>query len=126
MSLTRPLNVLPNFMAQILQARVALERLSAFFNEEEVDSFVSSLKQPPPTTPSDSISIESPTLGITGGARFMWNSVERANPNPKVTVATPADNVSESSQSPVDESRFELKYIQTFFHLRQLTLVDRS
>src|SRR5258706_8252877 len=123
MSLTRPLNVLPNFMAQIHQARVHLARPWAFLKEEEVDSFVSSLKQPPPTTPSDSISIESPTLGITGGARFMWNSVERANPNPKITVATPADNGSESSESPVDERWFELKDIDIIFPLGKLTLV---
>ena len=123
MSLTRPLNVLPNFMAQILQARVALERLSAFFSEEEVDSFVSSLKQPPPTAPSDSISIELPTLGITGGARFMWNSVERPDPNPKITVVAPAANGSGSAESLVNERRFELKDIDIIFPQGKMTLV---
>ena len=36
MSLTRPLNMLPNLMAQIFQACITLKRLSAF-SEEEVD-----------------------------------------------------------------------------------------
>ena len=123
MSLTRPLNVLPNFMAQILQARVALERLSAFFSEEEVDSLVSTLKQPPPTTPPDSISIELSTLGITGGARFTWNSVERPDPDPKITVVAPADNESESAESHVDERGFELKDIDIIFPQGKMTLV---
>jgi len=110
-------------MAQILQARVALERLSTFFNEEEVDSFVSSLKQPPPTPPSDSISIEIPTLGITGGARLMWNSVEQPDPNPKITIVTSADNGDETFESPVDERRFELKNIDIIFPPGKMTLV---
>ena len=110
-------------MAQILQARVALERLSAFFSEEEVDSLVSSLKQPPPTTPPDAISIELSTLGITGGARFMWNSVERPDPDPKITVVAPADNGSESAESLVDERGFELKDIDIIFPQGKMTLV---
>ena len=109
MSLTRPLNVLPNLMAQILQARVTLERLSAF---SEVDSLV---KQPPSTTPPDSISIALATLGITGGAHFMWNSVERPDPDPKITIVTPADNESKSTKSPVDEWGFEPKDIDIIF-----------
>jgi ABC-type multidrug transport system fused ATPase/permease subunit len=123
--LARPLNVLPNFMAQLLQARVALERLSSFFSEEEVDSFVSSLKQPPPALPSDSIPIETSTLGITGRARFMWNTVEQPNPNPKITVVATADSEDEdeTAESPVDEGRFELKDIAVIFPPGKLTLV---
>ena len=123
MTLARPLNVLPNFMAQILQARVALERLSAFFSEEEVDSFVSSLKQTPSTVPSDSVLIDLPTLGITGRACFMWNSVEQPDPNPTITVAAPADNRDDTTDSPIDEGRFELKDIDVIFPPGKLTLV---
>ena len=123
MTLTRPLNVLPNFMAQILQARVALERLSTFFSEEEVDSFVSSLKQTPPTVPSDSVTIDLPTLGITGRACFMWNSFERPKPNPTITVAAPADSGDETTDSPIDEGRFELKDIDVIFPPGKMTLV---
>jgi ABC-type multidrug transport system fused ATPase/permease subunit len=110
-------------MAQILQARVALERLSAFFSEEEVESFVSSLKQPHPTAPSESISIELPTLGITGGARFMWNSVEQPDPNPTITIVAPAGNGDGTVESPVDERRFELKDIHIIFPPGKMTLV---
>ena len=123
MSLTRPLNVLPNFMAQILQARVAVERLSGFFSEEEVEAFVSSLKQPPPGTPSELISIEVPTLGITGGAHFMWNSVEQPDPNPTINVVAPVDNGDGIIESPVDERRFELKDINVIFPPGKMTLV---
>ena len=110
-------------MAQILQARVALERLSSFFSEEEVDAFTSSLKQPPPTAPSASILIELPTLGITGSARFMWNPAEQPDPNPKITVVAPANNGDEVTDSSVDEGRFELKDIDVIFPPGKLTLV---
>jgi len=123
MTLTRPLNVLPNFMAQILQARVALERLSTFFSEEEVDLFVSSLKQPTPTVPSDSIPIKLHTLGITGHARFMWNSVEQPNPNPQITVLTPTSSGGEAVDSPINEGRFELKDIDIIFPAGKMTVV---
>ena len=45
----------------------------------------------------------------------MWNSVEQPNPNPTITVAAPTDNGDETTNSPIDEGRFELKDIDVIF-----------
>ena len=61
--------------------------------------------------PSDSVSSDLPTLGII----YMWNSVEQPNPNPTITVTAPTDNGDETTDSPIDEGRFELKDIDVIF-----------
>ena len=89
----------------------------------QLETFVSSLKQPPPGTPSELISIEVPTLGNTGGAYFMWNSVKQPDPNPTITIVTPVDNGDGIIKSPVDERRFELKDINVIFPPGKMTLI---
>jgi hypothetical protein len=59
----------------LLQSKLSLDRLEAFFEEEEVDTKFSSLKQPsilPPRPADDSIA----PLGIKNGS-FGWNSVKQ-------------------------------------------------
>lgn len=68
----RPLNVLPNFLAQLLQARVAIDRISNFLAEDEVDDFVSTLKMKKDTTNQ----VIDSTVGILGPATFIWNTIQ--------------------------------------------------
>ncbi|KAI0827335.1 multidrug resistance-associated ABC transporter [Trametes gibbosa] len=67
-----PLNVIPAWIVQILQSKVALDRISTYLEEEEVDEQVSTLKKGrvPPSSEDDSAG-----LGIVNGT-FKWNEVE--------------------------------------------------
>ncbi|KAI0639291.1 multidrug resistance-associated ABC transporter [Trametes polyzona] len=66
-----PLNVIPAWIVQILQSKVALDRIATYLDEEEVDEQVSTLKKGhvPPSEESDA------GLGIINGT-FKWNEVE--------------------------------------------------
>lgn len=123
--LRQPLNVLPNFLAQFLQARVALDRISIFFSEEEVDAAVSTLKRNE-TAPATFDA----KLGIVGNASFMWNAVDI--PNSKRTRGTVPDSTQSNnpgnispmeSDTSSEDSRFELRDINIIFPEGQLTLV---
>ncbi|KAG8875451.1 hypothetical protein FRC20_003865 [Serendipita sp. 405] len=135
--LRQPLNVLPNFVAQLLQARVSLDRISAFFAEDEVDDMISTLKMKEGLldgTPKDA------TLGIIGNANFMWNSIEpRKSEAPvqsnagdlrdiQVTTANgsshrPGDESPTDSVPSTDDAKFELRDINIIFPEGELSLV---
>jgi ABC-type multidrug transport system fused ATPase/permease subunit len=120
-------------LAQFLQARVSIERIAAFFAEDEVDDEVSSLKMKPYviTTVPDA------TLGIVGNASFAWNSISPSNstkrsPEGNGTAQTTAaqDDAhqgqgrnSPDSDSTSEEPRFELQDIDITFPEGRLTLV---
>ncbi|KAI0697630.1 multidrug resistance-associated ABC transporter [Cerioporus squamosus] len=139
-----PLNVIPVWIVQILQSKVALDRISTYLDEDEVDEQVSTIKKGrvPPSAETDT------GLGIVNGT-FKWNEVEetkddkdkgktKANGN-----KTNGSNGSEAAASAADETatavddasitsagltsvadhRFELRDINVMFPDRQLTLV---
>ncbi|KAH9934375.1 uncharacterized protein B0H18DRAFT_1115081 [Fomitopsis serialis] len=67
-----PLNVIPAWIVQILQAGVAMDRIATYLDEEEVDEQVSTLKKgrwQPPAAEEDE------GLGLLY-ASFKWNEVE--------------------------------------------------
>ncbi|KAH9922425.1 multidrug resistance-associated ABC transporter [Fomitopsis serialis] len=66
-----PLNVIPAWIVQILQAGVAMDRIATYLDEEEVDEQVSTLKKgrQPPAAEEDE------GLGLLN-ASFKWNEVE--------------------------------------------------
>lgn len=71
--LRMPLNIIPTFIVQLLQASVALERIEAFLGEDEVPDYVSSFRQPVATTkPTE----EDYFIGVTG-ASFEWNQPKK-------------------------------------------------
>ncbi|KAG8878137.1 hypothetical protein FRB98_006383 [Tulasnella sp. 332] len=84
--LRMPLNVIPMFIVQLLQASVALERIEAFLGEEEVPDYVSSFRRPVPST---QLTDEDHLIGITG-ASFVWNQPKKekkADSEKKPTLA---------------------------------------
>ncbi|KAG8835961.1 hypothetical protein FRC17_010930 [Serendipita sp. 399] len=137
--LRQPLNVLPNFVAQLLQARVSLDRISAFFAEDEVDDAISTLKMKEDSTDA---SPKDATLGIIGNVNFVWNSIEPPKsdaPAPRSSlnqqdiqvIAANGSNHRAGDTSPTDtesvpssvEARFELQDINIIFPEGELTLV---
>lgn len=122
--LRQPLNVLPNFLAQFLQARVALDRISQFFADEEVDEAVSTLKR----NERPAATAYNATLGILGKANFIWNTIEMPK-SKTVVISEPATGENGGRDSPTgsdassDEPRFELRDVNIIFPEGQLTLV---
>ncbi|KAI0782312.1 multidrug resistance-associated ABC transporter [Abortiporus biennis] len=136
----QPLNVIPAWIVQILQAGVALNRISTYLEEEEVDSQVSTLKKISERKENRSHPTpeEFQGLGIEHGS-FKWNEVTEkpedskdndASKNKTVTngangsgneetdTLVTADTVSE-----VVDHRFELKDITVMFPEGELTVV---
>ncbi|RDX45811.1 multidrug resistance-associated ABC transporter [Lentinus brumalis] len=138
-----PLNVIPVWIVQILQSKVALDRISTYLDEDEVDEQVSTIKKGrvPPSAETET------GLGIVHGT-FKWNEVEekkvedkgKSKDNGKKTngsngseaaassadeTATAVDDASITSAglTSVADHRFELRDINVMFPDRQLTLV---
>ncbi|KAJ3842758.1 hypothetical protein EV361DRAFT_888642 [Lentinula raphanica] len=70
-----PLNVLPTFVVQVAQTKVALDRIAGFLNEEEVTAQVSSLKKDMPGSDRFRGSDEETVFGLED-ATLKWNEVE--------------------------------------------------
>ncbi|KAH9854525.1 multidrug resistance-associated ABC transporter [Lenzites betulinus] len=144
-----PLNVIPAWIVQILQSKVALDRIATYLEEEEVDEQVSTLKKGH-VPPSDDTSTG---LGIVNGT-FKWNEVEEKKEDDKdkgkgkdaPKKANGSNGVNGSSPEPSDgagpsddtstiadsasvlganngDHRFELKDITVLFPEGQLTVV---
>ncbi|CDO68601.1 hypothetical protein BN946_scf184996.g32 [Trametes cinnabarina] len=137
-----PLNIIPMWIMRILQSKVALDRIAAFLDEEEVDEQVSTLKKGrvPPSEESDE------GLGIVNGT-FKWNEVEEKKENDKGKgkdtgkkkgngansgeagslalddASTIADSASAMASHGSGDHRFELKDITVMFPEGKLTLV---
>ncbi|KAJ8487830.1 hypothetical protein ONZ51_g3940 [Trametes cubensis] len=136
-----PLNVIPSFLVQLIQTKVALDRVAAFLDEEEVGEQVSTLKKghTRPSGESDE------GLGIINGT-FKWNeatekggdkvtgkdngkgktadsaaaSVAEAGPSDAgSTLAESASTVASAAGS----RRFELKDVNVMFSEGKLTVI---
>ncbi|KAI6003480.1 multidrug resistance-associated ABC transporter [Pisolithus orientalis] len=99
----QPLNVFPNFLVQVFEARLSLERIEAFLREEELSDHVSS--------PSGCSVETGDTIAICKG-RFKWRKVsnETINPSPEPHALQPTN-------------RFELRDISVCFPKGKLSLV---
>ncbi|KAF7979924.1 hypothetical protein HWV62_40336 [Athelia sp. TMB] len=76
-----PLNVIPAWIVQILQTKVALDRIAVYLDEDEVSEQVSTLKKlntGPPAADADADA----ALGIEN-ASFKWNAVDEAKEQQK-------------------------------------------
>ncbi|KAL1948407.1 hypothetical protein VTO73DRAFT_12482 [Trametes versicolor] len=141
-----PLNVIPAWIVQLLQTKVAMDRIAMYLDEEEVDEQVSTLKKGHvhPSEETDA------GLGIVNGT-FKWNEVEqkkeddkgkgkdapkKANGSdstngangaghdspPSDETATLADSASAMATNSSDH-RFELRDITVLFPEGKLTVV---
>ncbi|KAF8273971.1 multidrug resistance-associated ABC transporter [Lactarius quietus] len=128
-------NIIPTWIVQILQTKVALDRIATYLDEDEVTEQVSSLKKSPfGTSGADDEAVKG--LGIENGS-FKWNEDgsgenERADNNAKNAVSTADDAAQDASDvtergsiaaSDASEYRFELRDISITFPERQLTVV---
>ncbi|RPD61590.1 multidrug resistance-associated ABC transporter [Lentinus tigrinus ALCF2SS1-7] len=138
-----PLNVIPAWIVQILQSKVALDRITTYLDEDEVDEQVSTIKKGrmPPSTETET------GLGIVNGT-FKWNEVEekkddkdkgKGKDNGKINGTNgseAATSAADETETAVDDAsvmsagfssaadhRFELRDINVMFPEAQLTLI---
>jgi len=105
------------------QAKVCLERIETFLNEEEVTEQVSSLKH----DRVDPTVVEDARLGIVH-ASFKWNEIEDETVLPSSSdtvsmdesVTDPSDSISVSN---TEQRKFELRDIDVTFPEGRLTVV---
>ncbi|CEH14116.1 Multidrug resistance-associated protein/mitoxantrone resistance protein, ABC superfamily [Ceraceosorus bombacis] len=73
--LRTPLNVIPTFVSVFINSAIAVSRIAAFLDEEEVEVMISGLKcSPGMRTPSSlDISTATSALRIEGPAAFVWH-----------------------------------------------------
>ncbi|KAI0092260.1 multidrug resistance-associated ABC transporter [Irpex rosettiformis] len=128
--LRAPLNVIPAWIVQILQTGVALNRISTYLDEDEVDEQVSTLKKQRVNTAEH----VAPGLGIQNGT-FKWNEVEEeqvkkdhvpeashGTSNGDDDATTVVDNNSVAG-SETNERRFQLNDITVMFPEGELTVI---
>lgn len=120
--LRMPLNILPTFIVMMLQAKVALNRISDFLDEEEVPDWVSSLKRPADqTTGSEKVAFERATL--------RWNAGEQTSDSNSAANGTTAGGRAENgdditvSAPPSEAEVFELTDINIDFPVGKLSVV---
>lgn len=78
-----PLNVIPAWSVQLLQTKVALDRISTYLAEDEVSEQVSSLKSCQEDDEQELAGADvEDGLGIANGT-FKWNEIEAKTTDPK-------------------------------------------
>ncbi|KAI0366584.1 multidrug resistance-associated ABC transporter [Pilatotrama ljubarskyi] len=131
-----PFKGIQTSLVQILQARVALDRIGAYLEEDEVDEQVSTRKKA-----SVLPSAESETgLGIINGT-LKWNEAEsnrrrdtdvpkandtersRGDPSKNVPTVVADDSAIPAAPDSINDRHFELKDINIRFPERKLTVV---
>ncbi|KIJ28632.1 hypothetical protein M422DRAFT_784503 [Sphaerobolus stellatus SS14] len=127
-----PLGFIPRWVVDALQAKVCLDRISTFLEEDEVSEQISDMKRDviDPTLAEDT------RLGILQ-ASFRWNEIENANvakmPSSKSKATSSTASIAESEPNVSDsvsvtsrsdqEIKFELKDINVVFPDGKLTVV---
>ncbi|KAI6003466.1 P-loop containing nucleoside triphosphate hydrolase protein [Pisolithus orientalis] len=120
--LRQPLNVFPNFLVQVLEARLSLERIEAFLNEEELSDLPSGC----PEETDDTIAVKK--------GRFKWKKVSNENIHlsqeqntVQLTLPTGRNEATPSvcpgKNALTDGNRFELRDINVCFPKGELSLV---
>lgn len=126
----QPLNVIPTWIVQILQTRVALQRIETFLNEDEVDEQVSSIKRASMNAGTRPTHTE---FGLRR-ATLRWNTVEEKkeedksqdNKNKKARDPAPSDASDATAVETTDaapERVFELSDISVIFPEGELSVV---
>jgi ABC-type multidrug transport system fused ATPase/permease subunit len=125
-----PLNILPAWIVYLLQAGVALDRISSYLDEEEVDGQVSTMKK---DNSGESVEEFENGLGIVKGT-FKWNEIEsrkdgkgavngKSTPTPVVSSDTASGTETQTTLAESDEHRFELRDISVMFPEGQLSVI---
>lgn len=120
--LRMPLNVIPLFIVQILQARAALDRIATFLGEDEVPEYVSTFKRPVVTAQPTS---DDELIGITN-ASFQWNQAkeaEKPKPSSQPATATESTESSGAAEAETEAEPFELRDISVIFPTGELSLI---
>ncbi|KAJ4488293.1 ABC transporter type 1, transmembrane domain-containing protein [Lentinula aciculospora] len=129
-----PLNVLPNFVVQVAQTKVALDRIAGFLDEEEVTEQVSSLKKDVLDLQRLRESHDENPLGLEN-ATCKWNEVESADTDkgkqngnhlPSASNASEVESVtvrSEAAEIEQGDHQFRLEQISIVFPEDKLTVV---
>ncbi|KAJ7459957.1 hypothetical protein FB451DRAFT_1272196 [Mycena latifolia] len=109
-----PLNAAPMYLVEMIQGRIAVDRIATFLGEAEVSDQISALKKDY-TGPSrdDGLGLEN--------ASFKWNEVEKAEEADIPDDITVSDD-SRSGRS-FNDRRFELKDVSVLFPEGVLTIV---
>ncbi|KAF7321054.1 hypothetical protein HMN09_00192800 [Mycena chlorophos] len=120
----QPLNVIPNFIVQILQTRVSLNRIAVYLDEPEVTEQVSTLKKGVINPHSLAGEEEDSQLGLEN-ASFKWNEVDEGEDKDKdgKKPASDADSITTAETIGPADHKFELKDISVVFPEGELTLV---
>ncbi|KAJ7794752.1 hypothetical protein B0H14DRAFT_3888596 [Mycena olivaceomarginata] len=126
-----PLNTIPRYIMQLIQARVALNRIAVYLDEDEVTPQFSSLKQ----DLSDlALSAQDEGLGFEN-ASFEWNQVKtkKAGPGPFKVSESRTQSASSSSvdvstvvdadNSNIQDHRFKLKDLSIRFPENHLSVI---
>ncbi|KAJ7197871.1 hypothetical protein C8J57DRAFT_1262609 [Mycena rebaudengoi] len=107
-----PLNMVPHTVVRLLQARVSLNRIALYLDEDEVSEQVSSLKKD--LSGSAPFGTEEARLGFEN-ASFKWNEVENPRNTPD-TIDSPPGCGSEAG-------KFQLRDLSIIFPEGELTVV---
>ncbi|KAI0357687.1 multidrug resistance-associated ABC transporter [Trametes cingulata] len=117
-----PFKGIQTALVQILQSKVALDRIGAFLDEEEVDRQLALRKKTSPSYSEESVT----GLGIINGT-FKWNEdrldAETFKSNNAHRSGASFPNDPSLSTEIVNERRFELKSISVIFPEGKLTVV---
>ncbi|KAG8933322.1 hypothetical protein FRC02_012140 [Tulasnella sp. 418] len=136
--LRMPLNVIPMFIVQLLQAGVSLDRIETFLKEEEVPDYVSSFKRSGNNTSPDShtTALDDDILGLEH-CSFKWNEAKDPkeenskskgrSTQPELPIATSPTNtetsIPEQGEEALEPERFELRDISVVFPIGKFTIV---
>lgn len=118
-----PITILPMFWVALLQTKVAIQRIEDFLKEEEVPTFVSSLKLAEQQKATSSAVDE--TIGFVGPASFRWNS---GKADDKSSPTAPASDVAkapadDAAPTPTEDAPFELNDLDFIFPMG-LTIIS--
>ncbi|GAA6059991.1 hypothetical protein JCM10212_001149 [Sporobolomyces blumeae] len=122
-----PMSVLPMSITQLLQTYVSIQRLEQFFEEPEVDAWVSALRDERRSSPNDFSDV-----GIVNGHfKYSENATDQPNGKNKAVVGTSThgagngtatENGSSETSEP-EEPEFELRDITVSFPSGALTTI---
>jgi hypothetical protein len=144
LTLTRPMNVIPTFLAILVNTKVSVDRIAQFLDEEEVPAFVSDLKEEPATAATNRPTERDERLGIKDGW-FRWNQAvepleaeaahkrwwkfwRKSETLPMVVKPVSSDltterNGTNGTSTPAELHRFELRDIDIVFPSGHLTIL---
>ncbi|KAG8920032.1 hypothetical protein FRC02_001207 [Tulasnella sp. 418] len=131
------LSEIPGFIVELLQARVSMDRIEKFLEEEEVPDYVSSFKwSPSHIAPDSPRTFEKNMLGLEH-CSFRWNQAKglkeenskskKGSPRPELPISTSSadaePNMPEREEETREQEGFELRDISVIFPTGKFTIV---